>query len=150
PLKILRPDLQVFLIDASRKKVSFQKHIISMLGLKDVETRHIRAEDLQKEQQPESRLYDVIVSKAVSRLDRFLYQAMPLLGRPGMLIAMKGPSVDTEVETARSVIEAEGLSVFMKKYRLPYLDIERRLVVLSNSSEALDRTFINDRHRVTI
>lgn len=150
PLKILRPDLHVFLIDASRKKVSFQKHIISMLGLKDVETRHIRAEDLQKELQPESRLYDVIVSKAVSRLDRFLYQAMPLLGRPGMLIAMKGPSVDTEIETARSVIEAEGLSVFMKEYRLPYLDIERCLVVFSNSSEALDRGVVNDRHRVTI
>jgi 16S rRNA (guanine527-N7)-methyltransferase len=132
PLKILRPDLHVMLIDASRKKVSFQKHIISALELKDVEARHIRAEDLKRELRPESRRYDVIVSKAVSRLDRFMEQALPLLGRPGMLIAMKGSSVDTEVETARSRIQAEGFSLGMKKYRLPYLDIERCLIMLSN------------------
>lgn len=137
PLKILRPDLHVFLIDASRKKVSFQKHIISMLGLKDVETRHARAEELKEELRPESRRYDVIVSKAVSRLDRFLDQAVPLLGRPGMLIAMKGRSVDTEVEAARSRIEAEGLSLSTKKYRLPYIDIERCLIILINSPEML-------------
>lgn len=132
PLKIFRHDLHVMLIDASRKKVSFQKHIISALELKDIETRHIRAEDLKRELRPESRRYDVIVSKAVSRLDKFLDQALPLLGRPGMLIAMKGSSVDTEVETARSRIQAEGLSLSMKKYRLPYIDIERCLIMLSN------------------
>lgn len=137
PLKTLRPDLHVMLIDASRKKVSFQKHIISMLGLKDVEARHARAEELKEELRPESRRYDVIVSKAVSRLDRFLDQAVPLLGRPGMLIAMKGRSVDTEVEAARSRIEAEGLSLSTKKYRLPYIDIERCLIILSNSPEML-------------
>lgn len=137
PLKTLRPDVHVILIDASRKKVSFQKHIISMLGLKDVEARHTRAEELKKELRPESRRYDVIISKAVSRLDRFLDQAVPLLGRPGMLIAMKGRSVDTEVEGARSRIEAEGLTVTIRKYRLPYIDIERCLIILSNSPEML-------------
>ncbi len=137
PLKTLRPDLHVMLIDASRKKVSFQKHIISMLGLEDVEARHARAEELKEELRPESRRYDVIVSKAISRLDRFLDQAVPILGRPGMVIAMKGRSVDTEVEAARSRIEAEGLSLSTKKYRLPYIDIERCLIILSNSPEML-------------
>jgi 16S rRNA (guanine527-N7)-methyltransferase len=136
PLKVLRPDLHVMLIDASRKKVSFLKHIISTLGLKDVEASHVRAGDLKKELQPESGRYDVVISKAVSSLDRFLDQAAPLLRRPGALIAMKGRSVEPEVENARPQIEAEGLFLTTKKYRLPYLDVERCLVILSNSPEA--------------
>ncbi len=133
PLKIMRPDLEVTLIDASRKKVSFQKHIIRTLALKDIEAHHIRAEELKRGPQPEARPYDVIVSKAVSKLDRFLDQAIPLLCRPGIMIAMKGRSVETELESARSKIEAEGLTVTTKKYRLPHLDIKRCLIILSNS-----------------
>lgn len=155
PLKIMRPDLEMTLIDASRKKVSFQKHIIRTLALKDIEARHVRAEELRRELQNtptqtlplqeggqgggegELRPFDVIVSKAVSRLDRFLDQAIPLLRRPGMMIAMKGRSVETELEYARSKIKAEGLTVTMKKYRLPHLDLERCLIILSNSIDAL-------------
>ena len=176
PLKIMRPDLEVTLIDSSRKKVSFQKHIIRTLALKHIEARHIRAEELKRELhttptqtlpleacpgatsakqavalenqvwarggeqgggEGELRPYDVIVSKAVSRLDRFLDQAIPLLGRPGIMIAMKGRSVGAELESARSRIEAEGLTVTTKKYRLPYLDIERCLIIMSNSVDTL-------------
>jgi 16S rRNA (guanine527-N7)-methyltransferase len=176
PLKIMRPDLEMTLIDASRKKVSFQKHIIRTLALKDIEARHVRAEELRRELQNtptqtlplearpgatstkqavalknqvwarggghgggegELRPFDVILSKAVSRLDRFLDQAIPLLRQPGIMIAMKGRSVETELEYARSKIEAEGLTVTMKKYRLPHLDIERCLIILSNSIDAL-------------
>ncbi len=137
PLKILRPDLHVLQIDASRKKVSFQKHIIRTLRLKDIEARHIRAEDLTRELPPDSSRYDAIVSKAVSKLDTFLNQARPLLQRPGIMIAMKGTSVESEVEAARSRIEVEGLTVTVKKYRLPYLDMQRCLIILSSSPEML-------------
>jgi 16S rRNA (guanine527-N7)-methyltransferase len=137
PLKILRPDLHLMLIDASRKKVSFQKYIIRELGIKDIEARNIRTEKLKRELQPESRPYHVIVSKAVSKLDRFLDQAIPLLRRPGIMIAMKGRSVEAELEAARSKIEVEGLVLTVKKYRLPHLDIERCLIILSNSPDAL-------------
>jgi 16S rRNA (guanine527-N7)-methyltransferase len=137
PLKIMRADLEVTLIDASRKKVSFQKHIIRTLALENIEARHIRAEELQRQLQPEIRQYDVIVSKAVSRLDRFLDQAIPLLRRPGIMIGMKGTSVEAELEAASSRIEAQGLTFTVRKYRLPYLDIERSLIILSNSIDAL-------------
>jgi len=164
PLKILRPDLHLMLIDASRKKVSFQKYIMRALGLKGIEACNIRAEKLKRELQTtptqtlplsatktadlrqgggqgggkgELRPYHVIVSKAVSTLDRFLDQAIPLLRRPGIMIAMKGRSVEAELEAARSKIGVEGLVLTVKKYRLPHLDIERCLVILSNSPDAL-------------
>lgn len=137
PLKIIRPDLHLTLIDASGKKVNFQKHIIRTLGLKDINASHIRAEELAKELQPEARRYDVIVSKAVSKLDRFLDQAVPLLRESGMIIAMKGRSIDAELEAASSKIRAHGLTILLRKYRLPHLHIERCLIVLSRSPDAL-------------
>jgi 16S rRNA (guanine527-N7)-methyltransferase len=135
PLKVVRPDLHVMLIDATRKKVSFQKHIINTLGLEDIEARHVRAEDLERESRPESRRYDIIVSKAVSKLDVFLDLAIPLLRRPGTMIAMKGKSVKAELEAVRSKIADYDLSLVTKKYLLPYLDIERSLIVLSDTPD---------------
>jgi len=135
PLKILRSDLHVTLIDGSRKKVSFQKHVIRTLGLDNMEARHIRAEELSREVRDEEGLYDVIVSKALSDLNRFFELAFPLLRRPGMLIAMKGPSAEVEIEAVREEIEAEGLTISVQEYTLPYLNAERCLIVLSDREE---------------
>ena len=132
PLKILRPDLCVTMIDSSRKKVNFLKHIIRTLGLENTEARHIRAEELKKEVGTEGEPFDVIVSKAVAKLDRFVDQAVPLLCRPGMVVAMKGPSVGSEIEAAQGKIEAAGLSVTVQRYELPFLNIKRSLIVLSH------------------
>jgi 16S rRNA (guanine527-N7)-methyltransferase len=138
PLKVIRPDLELLLIDGTRKKVSFQKHIINALALEGIEARHTRAEDLARELQPESGCYDIIVSKAVSRLNLFLELAVPLLRRPGTVIAMKAKSVEGELKAARKRVEAEGLQVAVKEYRLPYLNIQRCLMVLSDAPSILD------------
>ncbi|NVM56548.1 MAG: 16S rRNA (guanine(527)-N(7))-methyltransferase RsmG, partial [Desulfobacterales bacterium] len=133
PLKVIRPDLHLSLIDASRKKVHFLKHVIRTLGLKDIEARHIRAEELSKEHQAKVARYNVIISKAASKLGKLLDQALPLLQRPGMIIAMKGMSVEAELEIVRSRIEAEALAVNTKEYRLPRLDVKRTLIILSKT-----------------
>lgn len=133
PLKVMRPDLHVDLIEASRKKAHFLRHLIRTLALQDIEARHIRAEELAKKTQARSRRYGVIVSKAVSKLHRFLDQALPLLCRPGMVIAMKGISVEDELELARSRIKSEALSQEKKEYRLPFLGITRHLIILKTT-----------------
>jgi 16S rRNA (guanine527-N7)-methyltransferase len=130
PLKVMRPDLHVDLIEASRKKAHFLKHLIRTLALQEIAARHIRAEELAKEIQDEADRHGVIVSKAVSKLHKFLDQAIPLLRRPGMVIAMKGVSVEDEIECARSRIKSEALSLEKKEYRLPFVGIKRYLIIL--------------------
>jgi 16S rRNA (guanine527-N7)-methyltransferase len=129
PLKVMRPDLHVDLIEASRKKAHFLKHLIRTLALQDIEAFHVRAEEFAKKNH-EARLYGVIVSKAVSKLPRLLDLALPLLQRPGMVIAMKGISVEDELERARPGIKREALSVEKTGYRMPFLDIKRNLIIL--------------------
>ena len=130
PLKVIRPDLHLTLIDASRKKVHFLKHIIRTMGLKDIEARHIRAEGLAVGVQAEVNPYDVIISKAVCKLNNFLDRAFPLLHQSGSIVAMKGASVDDELESAKSRIKGHALRLEKKAYRLPLLGINRTLIVL--------------------
>ena len=135
PLKILRPDLHVTLIDASRKKASFLKHVIRSLGLKGIEAGHHRVEELAAIHQQEDDRFDVIVSKAVSKLGRFLDQAAPLRRKGGAMIVMKGRAAGTELEEARSRIDSEGLVISLKEYKLPFIDAKRSLVILEPISK---------------
>lgn len=133
PLKITRPSVSVTLIDSSRKKVSFQKHIIRSLGLQDIEAMHIRAEDLARDP-GYANAFDVIVCRALSALDSFVRMASPLLAKGGVMIALKGRLSRAEIESARSHI-SEVLKtskiLTVKRYVLPYLESERSIVCVN-------------------
>ena len=133
PLKIARPSVSVTLIDSSRKKVSFQKHIIRSLGLQNIEAMHIRAEELAKA--PEyANAYDVIVCRALSALEAFILMASPLLAKDGMIIALKGKLSRAETESARlriSEVFKTSKALTVKRYALPYLKSERTIVCVN-------------------
>ena len=99
PIKIMIPSLSVTLIDASRKKVSFLKHIIRNIKFNTIDARQIRAEELAKEKHAKKN-FDVIICRAFSRLDKIILQALPLLAKDGIIIAMKGKLSESELESA--------------------------------------------------
>ena len=138
PLKILIPSLSVTLIDSSRKKVSFLKHVIRSIKLKDIEAYHIRADDLAKNSAFVN-AFDIIVSRALSAMDTLVGTALPLLAKKGMIMALKGIAPEAEIESMRSLIikrlrfseiNSNNLSVIVKNYTLPYLEIARSLVTV--------------------
>ncbi|MGD9082174.1 MAG: 16S rRNA (guanine(527)-N(7))-methyltransferase RsmG [Desulfobacterales bacterium] len=140
PLKIMIPSLSVTLIDGSRKKVSFLKHVIRMLGLINIEACHVRAQDLSKDCGVHT-VYDVIISRALSSTVNFVQMSLPLLAKDGVIIAMKGKITDKEIESARSLLEKScdiqensmnNFNIVLKKYRLPYLKSQRSLVIIKN------------------
>ena len=140
PLKIMIPSLSVTLIDASRKKVSFLKHVIRMLGLINIEACHVRAQDLSKDCGVNT-AYDVIISRALSSMVNFVQMSLPLLAKHGVIIAMKGKVTDKEIESERLLLEKprdmkgnsmSSFNMVLKKYRLPYLKSQRSLVILKN------------------
>ena len=140
PLKIMIPSLSVTLIDASRKKISFLRQVIRMLGLDNIEACHVRAEDLSRDRRVNS-AYDVIISRALSSMVNFIQMSLPLLAKDGFIIAMKGKITDMEIESTRSLIKKRpdmrensmsNFKFILKKYRLPYLNSERSMVILQN------------------
>jgi len=68
PLKIIRPNLQVFLVESSIKKVTFLAEVIRELGLKDTQVLARRYEELGEEVAP----LDYVCSRALGEFPAFL------------------------------------------------------------------------------
>jgi len=68
PLKMIRPDLQVFLIESNIKKATFLAEVIRELGLKDTQVIVSRYEELGEEVAP----LDFVCSRALGEFVPFL------------------------------------------------------------------------------
>ena len=139
PLKVALPSLSVTLIDASRKKVNFLKHVIRTLALQGIEALHVRAEELAAAAQYRHR-FDVIVSRALSGLRRFVTVAMPLLAEGGCVVAMKGEMTPEAVDALQADLPAlkKGVAavrgpmrISFSNYRLPFTGAKRSIVFVS-------------------
>ena len=101
PLKIILPSLSVTLIDASRKKVSFLKHIIRILELKNIDALQIRAEEFANKPGV-AKKFNVIISRAFSSMTTFALTALPFLKKEGAIIAMRGNVSGDDIQLLRS------------------------------------------------
>jgi 16S rRNA (guanine527-N7)-methyltransferase len=129
PLKILKPEINVVSVDAVGKKIMFQRHVARMLGFSGFEAIHSRIESLHD---THAGVFDVITSRAFSRLDIFVALAAPLLKSGGRIIAMKGPDVQSEIESSKTELASLGFQICsVKTYSLPLNKGERTLVILT-------------------
>ena len=105
PLKLLRPDIDLTLLDASAKKTNFLKSTLESMGLE----AHVvcgRAEELAKKEPRES--FDVALSRALAPLPMLLELCIPLLRTGGTLAAWKGESFAEELAEARGALVTLG------------------------------------------
>jgi 16S rRNA (guanine527-N7)-methyltransferase len=82
PLKIVRPNARVTLVEAHGKKATFLKEVVRATKLSGIEVAAVRAEDLGRE-------FDVVTLRAVERFANVLPVAAKLVrngGRIGLLI----------------------------------------------------------------
>jgi len=99
PLKLVKPDLRVTLLDSVTKKVLFMRHIIRTLGLgPDIEAVAARLED-KAVVKKYAGAFDCVISRAFTNLPDFVEMGLPYLAPGGMLIAMKGPKAKEELVT---------------------------------------------------
>jgi 16S rRNA (guanine527-N7)-methyltransferase len=130
PLKIVFGELQVVSMDASQKKIAFQRHIIRELGIRGVEAIHGRAEQLKK-QEAYVGAFEAVVSRAFSSLTVFAGLALPYLSSMGRIIAMKGAKGEEEMQKARQKLNGMGLVCSkVHNLHLPGSGAERTLIVL--------------------
>ena len=100
-IAIVRPDIQVTLLDARKKKTEFLEAVARELDL-DVTVLRGRAEDLVRSEHGGS--YDLVTARAVAPLDRLLPWTLPFLRPGGMLYAVKGERWQEELEDAAVVL----------------------------------------------
>ena len=92
PLLILRPDLQVTLIDSLQKRLVFLEAVLKALGLKATLV-HARAEDAGQNPLYRER-FDAALTRAVSALPVLCELTLPLVKIGGASIAYKGDAAE--------------------------------------------------------
>lgn len=103
-IAVMRPDLDVVLLDATRKKVEFLRETGASLGVK-VAAVHGRAEELQRGELGDS--FDLVTARAVAPLSRLIGWTVPFLRPGGLLYAIKGERWHEELEDAAAALRAE-------------------------------------------
>ncbi len=120
PLAIVRPDLDMTLIEAVAKKSAFQRQAKIELALSNIDVVSRRVEEM-----PDG-LFDAVISRAFAELADFVDLAGHLLAQNGRLYAMKGLVPEGEMNRLPrgwAVLDCARLSV-------PGLDAQRHLIVL--------------------
>ena len=136
PLKIVMDALSVTLLDASRKKISFLKHVIGKLRLEHAAAVQGQVELLALSSGYQG-AFNTAISRAAFKLPDLLKSAAPFLAPGGRLIAMKGKVTQesaSEYNEALCVAADMDLSLEEKQVRkLPLLGDERIILVFSKA-----------------
>ena len=86
PLKIVRDDLDITMVDSLNKRVNFLNEVINELNLQKTYAFHSRAEDFAKENREK---YDVAVARAVASLDTLVEYLLPFVKVGGIAVIYK-------------------------------------------------------------
>lgn len=124
PLAILRPDLEMTLIEPMLRRSNFLTEALDELGLDDrVTVVRGRAEDADLH-------VDVVVSRAVAKLATLINWTADLIVDSGSLLALKGQSADDEVVKAKKELSKRRLSAEVLLIRAdPASDVTRAVRV---------------------
>ena len=107
PIKIMKENVKVTLLDSLNKRINFLNLVIKELGLTNVTTIHSRAEDGARN--PELReKFDVATSRAVANMAVLSEFCMPYVKKNGHFVALKGPAIEEELENGKAAIKILG------------------------------------------
>lgn len=128
-LKIACPDISLTLLDSLNKRIRFLQTAAEELDIREnIRFVHARAEDAARQ---ERAAYDTAVSRAVANLAALSEFCLPFLKTGGYFIALKGPTAEEEVESAKRAIYILGGEVQeVITCRIPFSELSHKLVVI--------------------
>jgi len=107
PIKIVRPELALTLVEATGKKADFLERLVQKLGLAGVTVVRARAEELAHD--PAYRAaYPLALARAVAPLPVLVELALPFLRLGGYLATPKGSAAPREIQEAAAALKACG------------------------------------------
>lgn len=140
PLKIVRPDLKLTLVEATGKKVRFCQHVAEKLGLEGVRVVHARAEEVGQMVEHRER-YDWAVARAVAEMPVLAEYLLPLVVRGGGFVAQKSKDAPAEVQAAEGALRKLGGTLErLIEVELPGV-VDPRYLVLVRKTAATPRDY---------
>lgn len=132
PIKILKDDLSLTLVESIGKKANFLEIVVKELELKNVKILNLRAEDIAKDELYREK-FDVCTARAVARLNTLSEYCLPFVKIGGNFISYKGIA-DEEIIEAESAVKILGGRISqIEKYRLE--EAQRALICIEKISK---------------
>ena len=105
-LKILRPDIELTLLDGLNKRLVFLNEVLTAVSL-EAKTVHSRAEEAGKNTLYREK-FDLVTARAVAKLNTLYEYCLPLVKKGGTFCSMKGPSAKEEIIEAKKAAAILG------------------------------------------
>ncbi|MBR2483844.1 MAG: 16S rRNA (guanine(527)-N(7))-methyltransferase RsmG [Oscillospiraceae bacterium] len=132
PMRIVKEDFSLTLLDSLNKRIDFLKDCCRDLGFADVNCVHARAEEFAASHRES---YDFAVSRAVANLSVLSELALPLVKVGGQFLSMKSVDSEEEISAAKSAIKTLGGKISrVEDYTIPGTDVTHRVVVIEKVS----------------
>lgn len=139
PVKIVRPDIKLCLLDSLNKRLTFLTEVVNELNLTDVKIVHSRAEDGAKKVELREK-FDFATSRAVAQLNVLSEYCLPYVKVGGAFIAMKGKYSEEEIANAKSAIKLlGGKTVKVDTYNLA--DTSERTIINIKKLSSTDKKY---------
>ncbi|MDO5067581.1 MAG: 16S rRNA (guanine(527)-N(7))-methyltransferase RsmG [Propionibacteriaceae bacterium] len=111
PLAVVRPDLQVTLVEPLLRRANFLELAVTELGLAErVRVLRARAEEVRE-------VFDVVTCRAVASLEKLVKWTSTLFLPDGELLALKGVSAEEEIAQASKLLTKRGLQAEVLEIR---------------------------------
>lgn len=128
-LKIVFPNLSITLVDSLEKRIKFLDLVIKELELKNIKTVHSRIEEFK-----ETEAFDVVVSRAVAKINILLELGCNIPKVNGLFVFMKGNILE-ELKSAKNALKILNYSLEkIISFKLPIEESERNIVILKHTS----------------
>ena len=128
PLKIVRPDLKITMVDSLNKRIGFLNDVIEKLNIGGANAVHSRAEDFAKNNREK---FDAAVARAVAPLNTLVEYLLPFVKVGGVCIIYKSSKLAEELKNSQKAIEILGSKVEMiEKYYIEEKELEREILIL--------------------
>jgi len=127
PIKIAHPELSITMVESTKKKASFLRHVIRTLKLTEIEVLDTRTEEL-----PGSLLsaFDIVTARAFADMKSAITAGTPFLKSSGHMVLSKGPEETiNEKELVRAGVSLESRT----NLTLPYSDYKRTIWVFKKA-----------------
>ena len=130
PVKIIRDDVTIVLLDSLNKRILFLEDVIEKLKLTNIIAVHGRAEEFGKNKKFRQ-CFDIVTSRAVANMAVLSEYLLPFVKIDGKAVIMKGSECEEELKDAEKAISVLGGKLkSVDKFFLPSSDIKRSIIVL--------------------
>ncbi|MNI61005.1 Ribosomal RNA small subunit methyltransferase G [compost metagenome] len=126
----MNEDVEITLLDSLNKRVNFLNVVVNKLTLNNVTTIHSRAEDGARNSELREK-FDIATSRAVANMSVLSELCIPYVKNNGHFIALKGPSIEGELEGSRNALKVLGAKLIdVIEVEVEDTDLKHNLVLV--------------------